>query len=258
VLASETAAWLRWRVPIRNARSMRIAGVLPEDAPDPRLESARRLLGLRFPLMALAPQPTIEDADLPAIMEATDNSGRSQFAVSFSYTLWRNPDDRADPVNLKDLDPEERSAIETVPPWPRPAWLVELVEMMRYPRLWEAVRTSWTRDCSEYTTLERQLVDHTNHILVNQFREELGLAPGPTEDDAWMVRPSSVNTAATLEIDGEDVSAVEIDTDPFVYAVGARLRPDVVTTVVIARDHLPYVRLALRTRTPAARLSTRG
>lgn len=192
VLASETAAWLRWRVAIRNARSMRIAGVLPEDAPDPRLESARRLLGLRFPLMALAPQPTIEDADLPAIMEATDNSGRSQFAVSFSYTLWRNPDDRADPVNFKDLDPEERSAIETVPPWPRPAWLVELVEMMRYPRLWEAVRTSWTRDGSEYTTLERQLVDHTNHILVNQFREELGLAPGPTEDDAWMVRPSSV------------------------------------------------------------------
>ena len=101
---------------------MRIVGVLPEDAPDPRVESGRRLLGLGFPLMGLAPQPTIEDADRPAIMEATDSGGRSQFAVSFSYTLWRNPDDPADPVNLKDLDPEEQAAIETVPPWPRPAW----------------------------------------------------------------------------------------------------------------------------------------
>ncbi|NLP85878.1 hypothetical protein HF576_18770 [Microbacterium sp. CFH 90308] len=232
---------------------MQFAEVLPEDAPDPRLESGRRLLGLRFPLMGLVPQPAIEDVDRPGIMESTGSAGRSQLAVSFSYTFWRNPDDRADPVNLKDLEPEEQASIETVPPWPRPAWLIEAVEMMRYPRLWEAVRTCWSRDVSEYTTLQRQLVDHTNHILTNQFREELGLAPGPTEDGAWMVRLSSVNTAARLEIDGVDVPAVEIDTDPFVYAVGAQLRPDVVTTVVIARDHLPYVRLALHTRTPAAR-----
>ena len=202
--------------------------------------------------MGLAPQPTIEDADRPAIMEATDSGGRSQFAVSFSYTLWRNPDDHADPVNLKGLDPEEQAAIETVPPWPRPAWVIEALEMMRYPQLWEAVRTCWSRDRSEYTTLDRQLVDHVNHILVNQFRQALGLAGGPTEDGAWKVRPSSVNTAAALEIDGEDVPAFEINTDPFVYALGAQLRPDVVTTVVVAREHLPYVRLALHTRTPAA------
>lgn len=122
---------------------------------------------------------------------------------------------------------------------------------MRYPQLWEAVRTCWTRDHSEYTTLDRQLIDHTNHILTNQFREPLGLANGPTGDGPWMVGPSSVNSAATLEIDGEVVPAVEINTDPFVYAVGAHIRPDVVTTAVIARDHLPHVRLSLHTRTPA-------
>jgi hypothetical protein len=231
---------------------MQFAGVLPEDAADPRLESSRRLIGLGFPLMGLVPQPTIEDTDSPAIMEVTGGDGRSRLAVSFSYTLWRNPDDRADRVNLKDLDPGERAAIETIPPWPRPAWLIAAVEMMRYPHLWEAVRTCWTRDSSEYTTLERQLVDHTNYILMNQFREELGLAPGPAAGGPWRVRGSSVNTAVTVQIDGEDVPAVEIDTDPFVYAVGAQIRPDVVTTMVIAREHLPYVRLALHTRTPAA------
>jgi hypothetical protein len=230
---------------------MQFAGVLPEDAPDPRLQSGRRLLGFTFPIMGLVPQPTIEDTDIPAIMEATGGSGRSQVEVSFSYTLWRNPDDRADPVNLKDLDPQERAAIETVPPWPRPTWLIEAVEMMRYPQLWEAVRTCWTKDSSEYTTLERQLVDHTNYVLMNQFHDELGLTPGPIREGPWMVRASSVNTAATLEVDGEDVPAVEIDTDPFVYALGAQIRPDVVTTVVIAREHLRHVRLALQTRTPA-------
>jgi hypothetical protein len=238
-------------VVIRNARGMQFAGVLPEDAPDPRVESGRRLLGLTFPLMGLVPQPTIEDTDRPAIMEA-GGAARSQLAVSFSYTLWRNPHDRADPVNLKDLDPHERAAVETTPPWPRPAWLIESVEMMRYPQLWEAVRTCWTLEATEYTTLSRQLIDHTNYILMNQFRDELGLNSGPTGDGPWRVGPSSVNTAATLEIDGEDVPASEIDTDPFVYALGAQIRPDVVTTLVIARDHLPYVRLALHTRTPAA------
>jgi hypothetical protein len=239
-------------VAIRNARAMQFAGVLPEDAPDPRLESGRRLLSLPFPLVGLVPQPTIEDTNSPGIWESTGVAGRSQLAVSFSYTLWRNPDDRADPINLKDLHPHEQAAIDTVPPWPRPAWLIEYVEMMRYPQLWEAVRTCWTGDGSEYTTLSMQLIDHTNYILMNQFRDELGLAPGPTGDGPWKVGPSSVNTAAVLELDGADVPAFEIDTDPFVYAIGAQTRPDVVTTVVIAREHLPYLRLALHTRTPAS------
>ena len=187
-------------VEIRNARGMQFAGVLPPDAPDPLVESRRRLLGLAFPLMGLVPQPTIEDTGGPAITEVTTGAERAQLAVSFSYTLWRNPHDRADPVNLKNLTPHEQAAVETIPPWPRPAWLIEYVERMRYPSLWEAVRTCWTRDGSECTTLSRQLVDHTNYILTNQFREESGVAPGLTEEGPWQVRPSSVNTAATIEI----------------------------------------------------------
>lgn len=229
---------------------MQISGVLPEDAPDPRTEARRRLVDLPFPLMGLVPQPTIEDIGAPGFVEGTGAQGRFQLAVSLTYTLWRNPEDRADPANLRELDQRTQAAIEDPPPWPRPAWLIEFVEMMRYPQLWEGVRTSWNRYASEHTTLSQQLIHHTNYILMNQFREELALPPGPTFGGPWQVGRSSVNTAATLEIDGLEVAAFEIDTDPFVYAIGAQLRDDLVTTVVIAREHLPYVRVALQTHTP--------
>lgn len=62
--------------------------------------------------------------------------------VSMSATLWRNPVNKSDPVNLADLDEATRRALDEVPPWPRPAWLVESVERMRYPMLWEAVQTT--------------------------------------------------------------------------------------------------------------------
>jgi hypothetical protein len=237
---------------MRNARGMRIVGVLPEDAPDPRLEMKERLRGLSFPVMGLTPQPAAEDIDAIAIAGAYGTTGQSQFAVSISYVLWRNPVNRNDPVNLAELDEEQRAALEAEPPWPRPAWLTQYVGMMRYPQLWEAVRTSWSRDTSEHTTVPRQLVDHGNHILRNQFRAQLGLEAGPVHDDGdWEIRESAVNPSATLEIDGVPLPAWEIDTDPFVYAIGAQVSADVVTTVVIARDHLALVRVSLTTRNPA-------
>jgi hypothetical protein len=232
---------------------MQFAGVLPEDAPDPRVETAARLRDLPFPVMTLAPQPTLEDRGAIGITEGVDAVGRSQLSVSMGYTLWRNPDDRDDPANLAELDEPTRAALETEPAWPRPAWLVESVETLRYPQLWEAVRTSWNRDAAEYTSASRLLVDHANHILMNQFRDELGIEPGDAMFDApWRVKESAVNAAVSLEIDGIPVPGLEIDTDPFVYAIGAQLTPDVVTTVVIAREHLPYVHVAVCARADSA------
>ena len=104
--------------------------------------------------------------------------------VSVTYTLWRNPIDRPDPINLADLDEQARRALEAVPPWPRPAWLVEQVERMRYPQLWEAVRTTWNRDASERSSVRSVLVDHVNYILMNQYRQELGLSDNPWDQPA--------------------------------------------------------------------------
>ncbi|WP_394553064.1 hypothetical protein ACDF64_01750 [Agromyces sp. MMS24-JH15] len=228
---------------------MHIVGVLPEDAPDPRLEAARRLTGLSFPVMGFAPQPAVEDDDLVSFLEIGGMDGLSQQSASITSLLWRNPADRSDPANLADLDDRTRAALDDEPPWPRPAWLLEYVARLRYPQLWEAVRTTWTREPSEFSTPSRQLADHANHILMNTFRTELGLGDGPVATDgAWRVTESAANPSARLEIDGDLVPALEIDTDPFVYAIGAQLSAQVVTTVVVAREHLPHLRMALATR----------
>lgn len=149
---------------------MQFAGVLPEDAPDPRLEREERLKGMPVPIFELVPQPSVEFVDV-SIATTGSGSGVAEMTVSLSATLWRNPVNKSDPVNLADLDEATRRAIEEVPPWPRPAWLVESVERMQYPMLWEAVQTTWHRTDTERSTLDSLLVQHTNHILMNQFRE---------------------------------------------------------------------------------------
>ena len=233
---------------------MRNAGVLPPDAPDPMDSLRARVHALPFRAMGLAPQPSLEDFDAFGLTEATDASGPWSITVSVNYTLWRNPDDRADPVNLADLDDATRAALDVEPPWPRPTWMIETVRRMRYPQLSEAVRTTWDRDPSERTTVSHHLVDHVNHILMNHFREELGLPTGPPPPGYdpfagdWRAAASAVNPRATLVVDGDERAASEIDTDPFVYAIGVRLAADRVATSVIPREDLPYLRLALATR----------
>jgi hypothetical protein len=231
---------------------MRFAGVLPPDAPNPMDELRARVRALPFAVMGLAPQPTLEDFGAFSMA----SRGTDQITVGVNYTLWRNPDDRNDPVNLAELDDEARAALEAEPPWPRPEWIVEYVERLHYPQLSEPVRTTWDRDASEHTTLAQHLIDHVNHILMNGFREQLGLPTGPPPpdydpfaDDGWRATLVAVNPAATLVVVGVERAASEIDTDPFVYAIGVRLAPDRVATAVIPRDDLPFVRVALATIT---------
>ncbi len=51
----------------------------------------------------------------------------------------------------------------------------------------------------------------------------------------------------TVNVDGHDRPAIQIDTDPFVYAVGFRVDEHVVCTTVLPRDSLPFLDLALTT-----------
>lgn len=226
---------------------MEVSGVLPPDAPDPFAEAERRLNALPFPIWGLVPQRTLEDDRTPGIGTTTDGRGRAQIDVVLNYTVWRNPDDHADPVNLADLDERTRAAIEDVPPWPRPDWLVAQVESLWRPHLWEAVRTTWRRDPSP-TDLAQQLVHHADHILINRFRTELSLPDGPPVTDGWRVSRSAVNDRVSAVVDGVRMPASEVDTDPLVYAIGAQVEPDLVVTAVIPREHLPLVDVAFARR----------
>lgn len=224
-----------------------MTGVLPADAPDPREEQSERLRAMPIPVRGFVPQPALEDDDALGLMVQSDRRSPSAMSVSVGYILWRNPSDRSDPVNLADLDDQTRRSIETVPPWPRPAWLIERVEMMRYPRLWEAVRTTWHAEGSEHTTPAAVLVDHTRHVLMNQFREQAGIEPHGW-DSAALPSARSVRDGITLRVDGADLPGMEIDTDPFVYAIGAALPDGGVLTAVVSREHLPLVDVAFTVR----------
>jgi hypothetical protein len=116
-----------------------------------------------------------------------------------------------------------------------------------YGRLWEVVQTSWHRDESEYTTLAYLLVQHANHILMNQFHEQLGLGPHDWESPA-LTSERVIRHGVDVVIDGRTVTGAEIDTNPFVYAIGADLPSGGTFTAVIPREHLQYINLKFTRR----------
>ena len=218
------------------------------DAPDPSAESEARVRDLAFPVFQLRPQPSLTRLAGAGFMQSIGPTGVTESSVSFSYTLWRHPEDHSDPRNEVELDAATRRSLEEEPPWGRPAWLIEQAQVFKYPMLWEAVRTSWQASPDpERHSLAQQLIDHTNHILRNRFREELGLPDGPSDGDGgWEPRLSAV-TRASVDVDGSERDALHIDTDPLVYAVGFRVEENVVCTTVVPRDSLSLIALALTT-----------
>lgn len=222
---------------------MEFGGRLPADAPDPRLERAARLRELPVPVMGLVPQPSLEDTDTLGITDGHDRSGLVDMAVDVTYTFWRNPDDRSDPVNLAVLDDETRAAIERTTPWQRPRWLIEHVERMRYPQLWDAVRTTWTRRVSGPDVIGA-IAEHLGQILANRYGQ-----PALGDDlsgSRSVIEQECVDT--TIEVDGMPQGAVGFDGHPLLHAVGVQVGPSAVATVVLPRDVLPYVEVGLSAR----------
>ena len=199
-----------------------------------------------MPLWGFTPQPSLDGRVDVGMETSTDATGTSSVAVTLGYPLWRNPADHADPVNLAQFDEQTRAHLDEVPPWPRPGWLVAAVERMRYARLPDAVRTSRHRDTNEDAALARELIRHARYLLVNHFREPLGIEPGPGAFGHPGVRipDSAVDDSASVLVDGVPTPAAQIDTDPFVFAIGFTPSPDVVVTAVVPRDELPHLTIA--------------
>jgi len=225
---------------------MQYAGIIPEDAPDPRLEMLARLRGAPMLIWGLAPQPSIEGHVDVSTASTTDGTGVAQQSVSLSYPLWRNPADHTDPVNRAALDEDTLTSLDEVPPWPRPDWLVAAAARMKDARLGECVRTTWHRDPGDRATLPIILVEHVRYILVNQFATRLGITPGPHAFDhpALAISPAALNPAVTVSVEGIATPAIEIDTNPFVYAVGFAPATDKIVTAVLPRDELPHLSIS--------------
>ncbi|MDN3311766.1 hypothetical protein QWJ90_12585 [Microbacterium oryzae] len=234
---------------------MQYVEVAPENMPDPRVEALEKLREMPVPAMTLIPQPHAELSDLPGIQQSRDSRGISEMSVSFSYTLIRNPEDRSSPENLTTLDEDTKRALDEFPSSSsRPEWLTELTEQLRYPRLWEAVRTSWFRDETDYSTPDAVLVEHVNHVLRNSYRAERGLeGRAGSLPPAPDVTTRAVQHHGSLTLEGVPLNALVVDTDPHVYAIGATTRNGGIVTVVLPREEIERIQVELQAHLPTVR-----
>jgi hypothetical protein len=199
-------------------------------------------------ILGLVPQPHLQDWDAIGVGSATSNGVLDSCEASISYTLWRNPDEPDDPMNLAELDQEQTRALQMEPPWPRPAWLVEQLQRMRYPTLWECVRTRWSREPGGSDAVRALLVAHVNHILMNQFRPTRVVGEGPLSELDSPVDERCAEPGIPVLIDGTTRHGVRIDTDPDVYGLAVDLDAHTVLTAAIPRDALPYLEIAFAVR----------
>jgi hypothetical protein len=201
-----------------------------------------------MPIFGLVSQSHLEDWDAIGIGSGTCNGVRDSCEASISYTLWRNPDEIADPINLAELDQQQLRRLEAEPPWPRPPWLVGQVGRMRYPMLWECVRTRWCREPDEFDSAPAVLVAHVNDILLNRFQQAGSMGDDRRHELARPVDQRCVEPGVSVLVDGTTREGFRIDTDPQVYGLGVNLDLHVVLTAAIPRDALTYVEVAFTAR----------
>ncbi|WP_345627413.1 hypothetical protein [Rugosimonospora acidiphila] len=194
------------------------------------------------------PQPHLEDWGAIGVGSGTRNGILDSCEASISYTLWRNPDEPDDPANLAALDEQERRAPEMEPPWPRPPWLVEQVRRMRYPTLWECVRTQWSREPGASDAAQTLLVAHVNHVLANRFRHSRVGGDDPPYALSGAVHQRCVESQVPVMVDGTTRNGFRIDTDPHVYGLAVALDAHTVLTAALPRDVLPYLEIAFAVR----------
>jgi len=222
---------------------MHFADIDPMDVPPPpTVDTAAAVFGA--PVIGFVTQPSLSEFGVATSGSSTNGGPVVPDSLSISYTLWRNPQDHDDPVNLAELSGFERDSLEEEPVRPLPAWMLEFRRLARYPSLWEAVMTTRVRDPA-WQTPTSVLVAHTNYVLTNTFRDQRVVGGVTGELDSPVAEHHLER--ASVSLDGIDVPGWRIDTDPHVYSVGADLG-DRILTAVVARDHLPQVILAFETR----------
>lgn len=226
---------------------MRFAGNAGSDRPaPPSIDDWAGLLPV--PVLGLVQQASIEEFGGGSNAQ-TANGVTLDRSVRISYTLWRFPEKKDDPRNLAELTDDMRRALDTPPPRALPEWLAEHRRRMRYPFLWDAVSTAWySPDSRRRPSVSEELVEHVNYILMNKhpLPDDRSADGIPRPGAGSRVRESHVQPV-DVTVNGRDVEGVHIDTDPYVYAVGADLG-DRLLTAVFDHEHLPHLHLAFADR----------
>jgi hypothetical protein len=226
---------------------MYVGRTVPRDAPDPLYEVVEQLREMPVPIWGLVPQPHLEDWGALGQQSLISDGVLDQMTAVVGYTLWRNPDDRDDPINLANLDERTRAALDVEPPHPRPQWLAERVARMRYPMLSEAVRTTWNRGRSRQD-VGSALVEHVNHLLVNNFGASYAGDPRGAGSDRQLADLRMVEPGPLIVVDGAARDSIQIDADPDVLGIGADLGDGGLLTAAIPRAELGFIDVAFAPR----------
>lgn len=195
------------------------------------------------PLFGLVTQPGVAEAGFGTV---SSNGGVHE--VSISYSLFRHPEDHNDPANFANNAADTLAAITKAERDGQPEWFIAGLKRMRFPVLWEAVSTVRT-DIGEPLPLADRLAAHVNHVVMNtcvERQHESSTGPAILLDP---VQASDALPGRLLQVDGADMSAIQIDTD--VDATGWAFEvPHAAVLVVIRRADLALVDVRLERRAP--------
>lgn len=227
---------------------MHFGGRVGPDQPDPMEERRQQARALGIEAAGLVPQRHLEDWGVSGWTshERTvgDASVTTSVTLSRMYTVWRNPDDHADPINLADLTDEVRLSLREPVPNDLPVWIARHRDRMRFPTIWEAVDTHWFAPNETDPASSRDpgglLVSHVDHILRNQFRGENGHDGSAAERGQHLIQHDAVTKSGVI-VNGQAIDGVMIDTNPFVLGLAAELVDGRVLTAVLPRNLLELV-----------------
>jgi hypothetical protein len=105
------------------------------------------------------------------------------------------------------------------------------------------------RDRSERTSTRSVLLDHVNYILLNQYRQELGRGGNPWDNKHKpTVTDLTINGRVAVFVDGLEMPAVEVGTNPFVYGIGTELPDGGIVTAVLPRAQMNLIQIQFTTR----------
>lgn len=194
------------------------------------------------PVFGLVPQPHLKELDTLS----TVASDEELTDVSVSYSFLTEPTDPTDPRNLVPTVRDIDGWLEKAERDGQPEWFVRSLQAMRFPMVWEAVRTTSRTDPSGATTAER-LAAHMEHVLINTSDERRR-----RDDDSGIPSLDTGVTAAharptTVPVDGTERPGIQIDTDPTVIGWAVEV-DDSLVSVVLDRDRADHLDVRLVTR----------
>jgi len=205
------------------------------------INSVLGLLGC--PAFGLMAQPHLAE------LAATTQSDRARVVgVSLSYTYYRHPIYPEHPSNFVPLSPEQDRAIARAESSMLPQWMIEQITRIRYPTLWDAVRTVKAKPGDPKNALEIRLAAHANDVLRTSNPHHVPVR-APRSTTNGRISQADLLETTSLTVNGQSHLGRLLDAGPHMLALGARI-DSLYLTVVYDTRIAPRVSVEFITRQP--------